>query len=118
MLSSFVSPTMPILHQSALKRSRMSSSKWISSGNPFTAETTSSTNPFTSDTSEEELEGPRPGPVSKLFGLSRFLTKEDFWGKSIFVSRQEREAREGKGRKGSEEKLLPLLVKNIGDWRF
>ena len=40
----------------------------MSSANPFTM---SSTNPFTSDTSEEELEGPRPGPVSKLFGLSR-----------------------------------------------
>jgi len=65
----------------------------MSSANPFTADTMSSTNPFTSDTSEEELEGPRPGPVSKLFGLSR----------------QEREAREGRGRKGSEEKLLPLV---------
>jgi len=53
----------------------------------------SSTNPFTSDTSEEELEAPRPGPVSKLFGLPR----------------HEREAREGRGRKGSEEKLMPLV---------
>ena len=49
----------------------MSSSSWISSGNPFTPDTMSSTNPFTSDTSEEELEAPRPGPVSKLFGLPR-----------------------------------------------
>ena len=29
----------------------------------------SSTNPFTTD-SEEEREGPRPGPVSRLFGVT------------------------------------------------
>ena len=51
----------------------------MSSANPFTVDTMSSTNPFTSDTSEEELEGPRPGPVSKLFGLSRSQRKKKNW---------------------------------------
>ena len=100
----------------------MSSSSWISSGNPFTPDTMSSTNPFTSDTSEEELEAPRPGPVSKLFGLSRLsnnlvcpgcpttTTTKFCCQKSAFVCRHEREAREGRGRKGSEEKLMPLVT--------
>jgi len=71
------------------------SSDGIRSANP---DRMSSTNPFTSDSSEEELEGPRPGPVSKLFGLSR----------------HEREAREGRVRKGSEEKLMPLVAASKG----